>query len=391
MLRIGLNLLHALPEIGGGWNYMANLIAAIAREDQSNEYIGFVTDASAVLLPDRPNFRRVRIPINSRMRAQRVLFENSLLQTLARRECLDCMHWFANVQGVFNAAPALVTVYDLQPFMEFGHLPRMKRTLLRWQLKRTARHAAMLLPMSQSTASALEATFQVDAARVKVIPPVLEPMFTPPEQAATEHVRAKYALPEQFWLYVAHMYPHKNHARLLEAYRDLKTEDARTWSLVLRGDAQPGGPNIGALIEQLGLERDVVLLPRLERQELPALYRAASALVFPSLYEGAGIPVMEAQASGCPVVASNIAAVREFAGDAALYFDPSTSSELSNAMRSLAADRAERERLRKAGLDRSRAFTSAVVVADLAWAYQQASSGSLLSARKRKRNSYGRA
>jgi glycosyltransferase involved in cell wall biosynthesis len=390
-VRIGLNLLHAAPEIGGGWNYISNLVSALGEVDEANEYVAYVTDVSASLVPSRPNFRSVRIPIKSRIRIHRVVFENTALQTLVWRERLDCMHWFANARGLINAAPAVVTIYDLQPFVPHGQLSRAKRAFLRWQLRQAANGAAMLLPMSQATARGLQEVLGVQAGRMKVISPILESVFAVPAAEAVERCRRRYALPERFWLYVAHLYLHKNHSRLLSAYARLKSEGAEVWPLVLRGDAQPGGPDISALVRELGLQKDVFFLPSLPREELPALYAAASALVFASLYEGAGIPVLEAQASGCPVVAANIEAVREFAGEAAHYFDPLNVDDIARAMMGLAADNVARRQLRDRGLERARRFRSGPVVHDLLAAYEQVVMRARAHTPGRKRNSHGRA
>jgi glycosyltransferase involved in cell wall biosynthesis len=371
-LRIGLNLLHALPEIGGGWNYMSSLIAAVGREDRANEYVAFVTEESAVLVPQAPNFQSRMIRLRSKTRALRVLFENTALQALIWREGVDCVHWFANVHGVLNAAPAVVTIYDLQPFLGYVELSTIKRNYLRWRLRAAARDAAMLLPMSQATAADLHQRLGADPQRMTVIPPVLEPVFTPPAQHDIDRCRQRYRLPEHFWLYVAHMYAHKNHTRLLEAYQALKREMPDAWPLVLRGDPQPGGPDVAALVARLGLAADVILLPRLSRGELSTLYGAATALVFPSMYEGAGLPVLEAQACGCPVVASNIPAVREFAGEAAEYFSPLDVSDIRRAMMALITDRSARARLRSLGVERAQAVRAQPVVRHLLGAYEQA-------------------
>jgi alpha-1,3-rhamnosyl/mannosyltransferase len=371
-LRIGLNLLHALPEIGGGWNYIRSLIAALGREDQANEYVAFVTDLSAELVPSAPNFQSRLIPLQSRTRPLRVVFENTALLALIRREKLDCMHWFANVHGVLNAAPAVVTVYDLQPFFQHVKLSAIKRNYLRWRLRAAARDAAMLLPMSHATAADLHRWLGAEPRRVNVIPPVLESMFTPPAESAIVQCHERYQLPAQFWLYVAHVYEHKNHARLLHAYRALKRDVPDAWPLVLRGDPQPGGPEVIDLVARLGLTADVIWLPRLPPADLPALYGAATALIFPSVYEGAGLPVLEAQACGCPVAASDIPAVREFAGDAARYFNPLDPSDIQRAMMALAVEPAECARLRRLGLERTQIVRAEPVVRRLLGAYEQA-------------------
>jgi glycosyltransferase involved in cell wall biosynthesis len=373
-MRIGFNLLHALPEVGGVWNYIGNLVAALGREDGHNEYVAFVTQVSAPLVTPHANFRIVSIPIRSKMRAQRVLFENSALQALAWREQLDCMHWFANAHGILNVVPAVVTVYDLQPFLGYAAMSRAKRTFLQWRMRDTVRRAAMLLPMSGATAADLQRMLGANPQKMTVVPPVLEAIFRPPDGATLNRLRERYRLPPEFWLYVAHAYAHKNHERLLQAYRAIRLENPGAWPLVLRGNCQPGSPTLEKLSARLGLGEHVIVLPTLNRDDLPALYGAASALVFPSLYEGGGIPILEAQACGCPVVASDIAAVREFAGEAALYMNPQSVADIKRAMMTVADNPSNRERIRQLGLERAREFRRIPVVHYLLDAYSRGTS-----------------
>jgi glycosyltransferase involved in cell wall biosynthesis len=356
VLRIGLNLLHAVPDIGGAWNYIANLLEQVAETDRTNEYVAFVTAASAPLVPRQANFQLAFMPVRAGVRGQRVLFEHSVLQAVAWRRRLNCMHWFANGQGIVNAAPAVVTIYDLQPFREIFPFSRAKGMYLRWRLRATARHAAMLLPMSRATAHDLHSLFDVDEGRLTVVPPVLEPVFRPPHPEIINRFRKKHSLPDRFFLYVAHMYPHKNHARLLEAYKAFRSEVPDAWPLVLRGDDQGMAEPIVPHIARLGLSNDVRLILWLPRAELPALYGAASALVFPSVYEGGGLPVLEAMACGCPVAASDIPAVREFAGTAVEYFDPLSVADLERVLVSMSVQEGLRHRLRRDGLIRSAEF-----------------------------------
>jgi len=233
-------------------------------------------------------------------------------------------------------------------------------------------NAAVLLPMSHSTASDLESMLGARPERLTVVPPVLEPGFRPAAAEEIANCRAKYGLPDAFWLYVAHMYPHKNHERLLRAYRSVKSVMPSAWPLVLRGDPTPALPDLAGLVAELGLSHEVLLLPRLGRTELPALYSAASALVFPSIYEGAGIPVLEAIACGCPLLASGIPAVREFAGDAARYFDPLDVDQMAGEMLAFAANAEQRRFLSRQGLDRAAGFRASDGIDGLTTAYRLA-------------------
>lgn len=350
-MRIGLNLLHAMPEIGGGWNYIERLVESLGKYDNSNRYIAFVTDKSERLVPRQPNFELVHIKINSAFRPLRILYENTLLQMAARKHGLALMHWFANTIAFSNSVPGVVTVYDLHVYENPSAFAWPQRIYLRTMLPRTARRAALLLPMSDTTARALCRVVGNCAGRIQIVPPIVGESFNPSPPNTVKELRQKYALPEEMWLYVAHFYPHKNHVRLLESYHELKLNGFMPWTLVLRGDDHGVEDEVKRLVIQLGLEKDVRFLPRLSEQELPVLYSAATALVFPSLYEGGGIPLLEAMACGCPIIASDISAVREFGGDAISRFDPLSVQSIRNAIKELQQDAGMRHSLQQLGID----------------------------------------
>jgi len=371
-LRIGLNLLHALPEIGGGWNYIANLVNALAEGDTDNRYVAFVTKTSECLVPRRSNFETVMVNLRAESRPARILYENTVLQLLVRQKELDCLHWFSSNQAVLNSVPGVVTVYDLLAFLDSASFPVFKRTYVRVMQSMTIRQASLLLPISQATADALHEKLGAEPSRMVVIPVMLKDDFRPTPAAEVEAFRLKYRLPQDFWLYVAQSYPHKNHLRLLRAYHGLKTEGFSVWPLVLRSDLQQGRDEILRTIDELNLQSDIIFLPRLTDQEMPCLYSCASGIIFPSLYEGCGIPVVEAMACGCPVAASSIPAVEEFAGDAAIYFDPTDLEGIKGAMRRLQIDRQLCEEVRGLGLRRAEQFRAAPIVQKLVAGYRRA-------------------
>lgn len=375
-MRIGLNLLHAQPDIGGAWTYIVNLVSALGEYDNVNTFVAFVTDASQCLVPHKPHFETVNVKLHAKSRPQRVLYENTLFQLLARNYKLDCMHWFANVQAIFNTFPAVVTVYDLLAFNKVGAFAPVKRAYRRWMITATVQRAQVLLPMSLATGNELKQRLGADPQRILLVPAVVEQYFKPAVSEAVSRFRNKHELPERFWLYVAHFNLHKNHCRLLEAYHLLKINGDNPWPLVLRGDPKGAESDVASKIRQLELSADVLMLPRLDRNELPALYSAASAMVFPSLYEGGGIPVIEAMACGCPVAAADIPAVRENAREAALYFNPMDVSAMAKAMLGLQTDEEQRESRRKQGLLRAREFKAESIVPILQKAYRLAAESS---------------
>lgn len=371
IMRIGLNLLHAQPEIGGGWNYIASLVSALGDGDSTNTYIAFVTKNSRCLVPTKSNFQTVFIGIDPASRLQRALYENTMLQVLGWKQQLDCMHWFANTQAIFNTVPAVVTIYDLQPFLNLAQFSPLKRWYLRFMVCRTVRHARVLLPMSDATSKALQHDLDARPEHMVVIPAIVGWRYTPASPSEIASLREKYMLPDQFWLYVAHYYPHKNHAGLLHAYCNVKRSGVKPWPLVLRGDDHGAEASVKKVVQECKLQEDVRFMPHMEVEELRALYSAATALIFPSLYEGGGIPVMEAMACGCPILASDIPAVHESAGEAGSYFDPHDPDAMARAMTNFQNDEALRAQQKIKGMARLAVYRPESVVDKLLEAYRK--------------------
>jgi len=370
-MRIGLNLLYAMPEIGGSWNYIDSLLEGLAQVARHHEFVAFVTPESEKLVPLNPAFTIVRCAVDPTSRVRRIWFENTTLQLMVSKYQLDCMHWFANTQGVLNRVPSLVTIYDIHVFVGYSKESQLKQFVLRQLMRMTVRCAPMMLPMSQATADDLERHLHADSRRMTVIRVILDNSFHPATNEEVEGLRLKYSLPERFWLYVAHCKPHKNHAGLLHAYHDMKERGQRPWPLVLRGDELETSVAITSQLKEAGLETDVIFLPRLARSELPTLYSAATALVYPSLYEGGGIPVVEAISCGCPVVASRLPPIQEYVGDAAYYVDPNNIDKLADAMILFENTADMREQYREAGLSRADEFSAQRVVPTLLNAYKR--------------------
>jgi glycosyltransferase involved in cell wall biosynthesis len=197
--------------------------------------------------------------------------------------------------------------------------------------------------------------------------------FHPSTPAETVALRERWHLPSNFWLYVANFYPHKNHARLLLAYDCYRRQWRRqAWPLVLCGAPALEYSRIRDLASRLGLAEEILFIHGLADTEMPALYSAASALVFPSEYEGFGIPLVEAMACACPIVAADIAAVREFGAGSTISFAAESVESIAGAMIRLQDDEGCRVSLAEAGLKTAERYRDSVIVQRLMDAYQRA-------------------
>lgn len=183
-------------------------------------------------------------------------------------------------------------------------------------------------------------------------------VFRPATDAADPRAfRERHGLPADYLLYPANTWPHKNHARLLEALALLRDRDRLSCPLVLTGARKRGDDDLSRTVDRLGLGKQVFRLDYVPTADLARCYQAAGATVFPSLHEGFGLPVVEAMASGCPVACSNTTSVGEVAGGAAELFDPASVEAIAEAIRRVATDSARRAGLRRAGLARAAEFT----------------------------------
>jgi glycosyltransferase involved in cell wall biosynthesis len=170
-------------------------------------------------------------------------------------------------------------------------------------------------------------------------------------------VARRYGVSQPFFLYVARLeHPGKNHHRLITAFNEFKAETKLPWQLVMAGSNWRGAEIIHAAIRQSPFAADIFCPGFVAEAELPALYRAAEAFVYPSLYEGFGLPPLEAMACGCPVLSSARGALGEVVGDAALLADPENCTEMKMQLTRLAKEPGLREQLRSAGLKRAKGF-----------------------------------
>jgi len=278
----------------------------------------------------------------------------------ARRTDAALLHLPAGIGPVRRGLPSVLTIYDLNVLRFPRFFRRWSRHYARIVLPRAARCADAILTLSHASKVDIVERLGIPEEHVTVVPPGVDPSFTPiaPQSGPAREVRHRYELHEEFVLTVGSVEPRKNLPRVLEAIHRLRARtDTADVVLVHVGPEGWLGDGVAHAVRTLGLSDAVRFLGYVPRQDLAALYSLARLCVYPSLYEGFGLPVAEAMACGCPVVTSNVSSLPEVAGDAAVLVDPRSVEDITDGVAALWTDAARRRELAARGQARARCFT----------------------------------
>jgi glycosyltransferase involved in cell wall biosynthesis len=291
-------------------------------------------------------------------RPVRLTYEQVGLPIAARRSRLDVFHCLDQVVPVVAAARrTVVTVHDLAMVRLPETFGRRRARYKTMQTRHAVRRAAMVIADSESTRCDLVELLGVSEDRIRVVHLGVDPRFGPDAVRDWPEVRARYGLPDEFLLYAGRLEPRKNVAGLLEGYARARRQHGVRLPLVVAGPPSWLADDVPDLPRRLSIADSTFLTGYVDDEHLGALFARATAFVYPALYEGFGLPVAEAMASGVPVITSNLSALPEVAAGAARLVNPRDADELALALAEVEQDGSLRERMRRAGLDRARQLT----------------------------------
>jgi glycosyltransferase involved in cell wall biosynthesis len=352
-LRIAIDA-RKIHDYGIG-TYVRNVIRQLARQDRTSEYVLLChpDDCQAVNALGE-NFRA----IPDRARPYSIREQISVPMDL-RREGVQLFYAPHYVLPPLVPCRSVVTIHDCIHLMFPQYLPNR----LAWGYARTVMWAAThrsdrVLTVSESSKRDILRFFHIPPEKIDVIYNGIDDRFwtAPPEDLIVK-VRERYQLTDPFLLYVGNIKPHKNVERLIEAFHRLRDQGFQDLKLLIIGDQVSKYAGLRRAVHRHHLHKHVRFLGFVPTEMLAVLYRLAAVFVFPSLYEGFGLPPLEAMASGTPVVTSNVSSLPEVAGDAALLVDPRDPEAIAGAVRMVLTDRTLREDLRRRGLARARDFS----------------------------------
>ena len=374
-MRIAIDI-RRVNEFGIG-TYIWNLVRNLSEVDGQNEYLLVGSDRNFHELgPLRPNF--TQLPQADRAGSLR---EHVSLPLALRKRKPDVVHIPHHDCPFMMPGKLVVTIHDCV-HVKFPpeNLSRIRRYELYWRTKHAVGSASQILAVSNSTRDDLVNIFDLDSKRISVIHNALDERFAAAGNGTDRKtILERYQLHDPFILYSGRIRPHKNIHRLIEAFAVLKNElkedeRYRNLKLIVIGDELSRHQYLRLTVVRSGMQQDVRFFGFVPYSILQGFYQAAVLFAFPSLYEGFGLPPLEAMASRTPVLASNTSSLPEVLGDAALLINPENVFEIARGMKSILMEESLRARLVERGLKHISKFSWDTAAKQVIEAYERASS-----------------
>jgi glycosyltransferase involved in cell wall biosynthesis len=373
-LKIAIDI-RRMTEFGVG-TYIRNVVRTLGRLDHANEYLLIGSSAKVQeigVLP--PNFQT--IPLGAPERSVRGYRE--FRGALKRLDC-DLVH-IPNLFSVPRGLPCpyVMTVHDMLEHMSrAGERGGFWRSVYFQLTKRVLGGAARIFAVSNFTKNEIEKLFEIPSGRIEVVYNAIDERFLRGHASAADRdlIARRYQVTYPFLLYAGRVSAHKNVVRMIEAFSALKTELEREHAypdlkLIIIGDDLSGNPDLRRTVVRSGVQNDVRFLGFVPIEVLRIFYDEAKIFVFPSLYEGFGLPPLEAMVHGTPVVTSNVTSLPEVVGNAAVLVNPENVFEIMRALHRVLTDQVLRDRMKERGYQQAAKFSWDSSVRHILEAYQQ--------------------
>jgi glycosyltransferase involved in cell wall biosynthesis len=365
-MKIGLNaIVFEAGKMGGVETYFRNLVNHLQLQDSHHEFLLIDNGALGSDLPlSHPNFRSMKFPYapSSLQGFVRNVLRNTIAVDPLERELdrlgLEVIHHPFTVLNPMNlATSSVLTFWDMQHEFHPEYFSAAERYFRAKNYRTSAQRATRIIASANFTKECLVERYGIPEGKIDVVYVGYgDECKVGEDKAILDEIRTKFGLKKPFLYYPAATWPHKNHRTLLAALKILKETAGFDGELVLTGIARQSHGELLGEIDRSGLSAVVRILGYLPVEDLPGLYNLAKMMIFPSLFEGFGIPLVEAMACGCPVVCSRATCLPEIVDGAGLMFDPASPEDMAEKIWSVWSNDARREELRRLGLERAKIF-----------------------------------
>ena len=353
-MKFGIDAHGGEREGEGNSTYTRNLSRSLLAVDGDDTFTLFAADAGHAFYRSLGAGPRLRVhPVARRGGLGRILWT---LGRAAARDRVDALHvqYFAPLR---YDGPLVLTIHDLGFLHVPGSFPPSHRLLMRALVPWSVRRATRVIAVSEFTRRDLEARYGIPSHRISVIWNGVGERFHPVEESETRAVLARYGLEPGFLFSLGRLNRRKNLGALLRAFAAVRARGPADLALVIGGKVDHGAEEIMRAARESGRSSRIHWVGLIPEADLPAFYAGAACFVYPSLFEGFGLPLVEAMACGCPVVSSDRTACPEVVGEAGLLVDPEDATAIAAAIARILGDEDLRAELRQRGLARSRLFT----------------------------------
>jgi glycosyltransferase involved in cell wall biosynthesis len=365
-MNIGINLIGFLPgKIGGMETYIRSLLDQLQLIDHTDTFTLLCDEWNLAEFPIlSPNFS-LKVCNYSKPSLRRLVRSTlrkaigvDILKAEPRYQNFDFVHHpFTVIRPEWHILPSILTFHDMQQEFYPEFFPPHELQRRNETYKNSVAASTRLIAISEHVKTCLIDFYDVSPDKIDVIYNGCGPEYRVIEdQEGMAAVKSRYGLDRPYLLYPAATWPHKNHTRLLKALKLMKDRYRFDGNLVLTGIAMQTHGEILEQIKRMGLQDIVKVLGYLPYHELPYLFNMARIMVFPSLFEGFGIPIAEAMACGCPVVCSNVTSIPEVIGDSGVMFDPNSPDEMAEKLWHVWNDDAKRKEMSESGIERAKQF-----------------------------------
>jgi len=357
-MKVGVEISFA-HKPGGARTVAINTLKSLSRMSKSDNFVIFLNKKYREL--ELENVAQKVYP--SPFKKLQTLWDHVLLMHFIvpfhmKREEIEIAHFTNNFVSFFKPCKTVVTIHDMTPFVLPEDYSLFHRKWLKYFFRKATRLADVIISDSENSKKDLVSVFNISPEKVNVIPfGIADEFFRKRDDTLKKKIRAKYSVGDRFILNVGTLHPRKNIERICLAYKKLREGKNISHKLVIVGRGGWSYKKFFNLPERLELTDEIIFLGNVPQEDLPVLYNSAEVFLYPSLYEGFGLPVLEAMACGIPVVTSNTSSLPEVAGGAAILVDPYNVNEIVSALYDLLTDKNLQRDMVDKGLERARKFS----------------------------------
>lgn len=344
----------------GAWQVIKNIILELKNIDQTNQYLIFVEKTYTEdfgKLPD--NFKIVRAPITAKQPILNILWHGFVLPFLIIKFKVDLLHlpWHS-VAFFIKTKPTILTIHDITEYRLPNHYSKFRVLYRKIMLPVSSRLADKIIAVSEYTKNDVNKFLKVPKDKIDVVYNASNKRYVLLDKLKSkEYIFSKYGIDGDFILYVGQIqHPNKNLIPLLQAYNNMKSAGKLKHKLVLVGKKHHTGNIVYETVKELNLDKDVKFTGYVPDDDLPYFYNSADLFIYPSLFEGFGIPVIEAMSCGCPVITSNTSSLPEVAGDAGILINTNDVAEITKSM-AILNNPTKKDEMIKKGFERIKMFS----------------------------------